>query len=75
MPRKDQPLKRGERIERRNIEIICTATRNIVLGEDQFWCETPKAYELWGPLDDPHNWLIYFLKRFPKKSVYWVQEK
>jgi len=76
MPKNEKPLKRGERIERRDIRMISTARLNIVLGENQHWCETPKAYELWGPREeDTPNAPILFLKRFPKKTVYWVFEK
>ena len=70
-----QPLKHGQRIERRDIERISTISRWIVLGENQYFCETQKAWEIWGPLEDEPNGLIRFIKRFPKKSVYWITEK
>lgn len=58
----------------RNVRTDITALRSLnnlyVLGKDQFFCETPKAYEIWGK----RNGLEYRVTRLPKKSIYWVFE-
>jgi len=64
--------KKRERIERRDIEAIRTATLHIELNPDrkQYFCETGAAYEIWD-----ETGLLYFVKRIPKSRVIWVFEK
>lgn len=66
-----EPGKR-ERVERRNIKAIQTATLRIELSPDrkQFFCETGAAYEIWDEMD-----LLHRVKRIPKSRVFWVFEK
>ena len=55
---------------RKNIKSLITARMEIVLCENQYFCETPKAYEIWAD----YNNLPRMIKRINKKSVLWVIE-
>ena len=59
------------RIERRDLAGIATAARDISLSDGQFFCETPKAYEIWQ--DEP----LLMIKRIPSSKVLavWIQKK
>jgi hypothetical protein len=57
------------RTERRDIMAISLMTKWITLGKDQYFCETPKAYELWGPVN---GGLPLRIMRWPKVRIYWV---
>ncbi len=54
---------------RDNIEALRTADKVIELDENQFFCETPKTYEIWH--DEP----LVRIKVIRKSSVLWVHEK
>lgn len=60
-------LKRMERVERRDIESVLTAMREIALGPGQYFCETGAAYEIWDETSLPH-----MIKRIPRSRVFWV---
>ena len=57
------------REERREIISISTATKIIELSEGQYFCTTPKAYELWQ--EEP----LRFLKRWDRRRVFFVWER
>ena len=60
-----------ERVRRNNIKSLLTARLTIALKRGQYFCETPKAYEIW----ETKNGLEHLVKRISKKSVLWVAEK
>ena len=70
-----EPLKPRQRREARDIIAISTLTKRIQLYEGQYFCETPKAYEIWGPIEGGRPDLALCIKRFPKKHIYWVHTK
>jgi hypothetical protein len=61
-----------ERVERRDIKAVRTATLHIELSPDrkQFFCETGAAYEIWDEMD-----LLHRVKRIPKSRVLMVFPK
>ena len=72
-----EPLKPRQRRERRDFIAISTPTQTIELSEGQFFCETPKAIELWGPVEGGRLDLARLIKRFPIRaySYIWVHTK
>ena len=52
-----------------NIKMLRTATREIVLFQGQYFCETAAAYEIW------QEQLLLRIARIPKKQVLWIFEK
>ncbi|MBU2611989.1 MAG: hypothetical protein KJ606_13755 [Chloroflexi bacterium] len=62
-------LKRMERVERRDIESVLTAMREVILGPGQYFCETGAAYEIW---DEKRLSPGYMIKRIPRARVFWV---
>lgn len=62
--------RKNGRVERKDIERLVTARYLVALTENQYFCETAKAYEIWEG-----DSLPYRVKRIPKTSVLWVIEK
>jgi len=58
------------RIRRDDIRVLSLWKSNVWAGDNQYWCSTPRAYELWWK--DPANGLDYRVKRFPKDRVLFV---
>jgi hypothetical protein len=60
-------MKGGENMRRIKLSVrgIGLVTKNILLGDKQYFCETPKAWGLWGQLDG----LEYRFGRWPKNRV------
>jgi len=65
-----------ERVERRDVTEI-HSTRYVYEADrewNQYFCETPKAWELWGPTLDK-NGLPIRLKRWEKKRIWFHSTK
>lgn len=58
------------RIEIHNIKELRTENRIIQLTEGQYFCETPKCYEIWQ-----RKPLLHRVTSVRKTSVLWVYEK
>ena len=58
-----------EREDRREIKTLITAREDVNLSENQYFCSTPKAYEIWDETEFPKR--IY---RISKTRVFWVIE-
>jgi len=41
------------------------------LSENQYFCETPKAYEIWEDSFDGE----FRIHRLPKSRIFWITEK
>ena len=59
-----------QRIIRNDIRVLSLWTKNVHLADNQYWCSTPKAYEIWWK--DPASGLDYRVKRFQKDRVLFV---
>jgi hypothetical protein len=55
----------------REIEAIQSARRIYELCKNQYFCDTPKAYEIWETLPDGREIRIH---RIPRKRIFWVHE-
>ena len=54
---------------RKNIKSLRTSTLIIELSENQYFYETPKAYEIWT-----NTPILSRIKRISKQSVFFVEE-
>ena len=68
MPNGNHPP-RGHRVERRDVMEITTARRTIVLRDDQYFCVTGRAWEVWQ--DSPTRRIL----RIPADRVKWVSPR
>ena len=74
-------MSNAHRLERPNIAALITATMEIRLDDNQMFCETDKAYELWQTRETvdvlcyTHQVLDRMIKRWPKRMILWVIEK
>jgi hypothetical protein len=59
------------RKDRRDVEAVSTATQRIELTDTQWFCETPKDWEIWDKVRD----LDCRVKRIPAKRVLFVHLK
>jgi len=59
-----------ERILKPNIEMICTATKNVTLAEGQAFYDTGKSIEIWQEKPLPR-----MIKSFPHHRILWIIEK
>ena len=62
-------MKVQERIECHDIEKIITARFEYYAVENQYWCRTPKTWELWQK--EP----LMLIKRVPRRYVLWSVPK
>lgn len=56
---------------KKNIVSVRSALTTYSLSKNQYFCETPKAYEIW---EDTFAGELR-LKRLPKSRIFWVTEK
>jgi len=52
-----------------NVKAFTTTANWIELKEGQYFCHTPKAYEIW------QEYPLMRLKRIANSRVFWVHEK
>ena len=57
----------GARNIRKDVSCILTGSGEIGLSDNQYFCETGKAWEIWEV-----NPLPRMVKRNPSKFVYWI---
>ena len=60
-----------DRQVRNDVEALAMATKTICLGDEQFFCELPRSWELWGPVGE----LLHRLRRWPKDRILFVFTK
>ena len=53
-----------------NIKSIRTAMRIYTIGKGQYFCETPKSFEIWSE----NEYLPRRILRIDKRKVYFVEE-
>ena len=68
-----EPLKPRQRRERRDVDSIVTGKHHIKLDPGQYFCETPKAWEIWQEIGE--HFLPMMIKRIPRKTVCWIHKK
>ena len=57
---------------RPDIKAIDTATQTIMLSAAQYFCKTPKAYEIWDKSLGLDPKIGMRIKRIPATKVFWV---
>lgn len=59
---------------RPEIKFITTARKTIMLSPTQYFCTTPKAYEIWDKSLGLDPTIGMPVKRIPAVRVFWVGE-